>query len=54
MATDEKNFFQKTIHHLARSLASQKDTPWEKVIALYFTDCKYFEYEFCVSISLMA
>lgn len=31
MATNEKHFFQKTIHHLARSLASQNDVPWEKV-----------------------
>ncbi|KAL1453772.1 hypothetical protein WDU94_010085 [Cyamophila willieti] len=32
---DNKNFFKKTVLHLARSLAAIKNVPWEKVKVLY-------------------
>ncbi|XP_050307106.1 phosphatidylinositol 4-kinase alpha isoform X2 [Anthonomus grandis grandis] len=35
MSKDDKLFFHKTVMHLARSLSSIKDTPWEKIQILY-------------------
>lgn len=31
MSFDQKQFFHKTVQHLARSLANIKNAPWEKV-----------------------
>ncbi|XP_066260677.1 phosphatidylinositol 4-kinase alpha isoform X2 [Euwallacea similis] len=35
MMKDDKLFFHKTVMHLARSLASIKSSPWDKVLPLY-------------------
>lgn len=36
MSFDHKQFFHKTVQHLARSLANIKNTPWEKVSIISF------------------